>query len=342
MSAPATAEDRSQFIGGSEVGAILGVDPFTTRLQVYERKVGLSTETPSNFHMKRGTRLEEVAAEEYAAKHGVTLHRVNKRIVHPDYPFITARIDRRVVGQSKLTEFKVPFLGSFSKIKKTGLHEGYIAQMQTYLGLTKYEAGDWGIFNADLWELLDFSVNPDHKLIADITERLVDFWTNYVTKRVPPPPADADQERLDIQRAEGSAKLFTVTSPELIEALQNLREAKTLAADAEKIDDDAKARIKELVGDDFGVYVAPGLRFSYTQAKGRTSFDKKALAGARPLDRLRVGAALTPLFQSSPVAVTRELIENAIREVGKCEINLSQFEKTGDPYAIMKVTAGGK
>ena len=30
-----------------------------------------------------------------------------------------------------------------------------------------------------------------------------------------------------------------------------------------------------------GVYVAPGLRFSYTQAKGRTSFDKKALAGAK-------------------------------------------------------------
>lgn len=332
MTSTATVEDRTQFIGGSEIAAILGEDPYTTALQVYERKVGLATEFEGNFHTRRGTRLEEVAAEEYAAKHGVKLHRVNARIVHKKYPFITARIDRRIVGQRKLTEFKVPFLGSFGKIKREGLHEGYIVQMQTYLGLTDYEEGDWGIFNADLWELLDFSIGADAKLYTLIEEAAVNFWTNHVEKRVPPPAVEADEERIEIKRIEGELQTYEVTDPVLTEAIVDLRDARRIKKDAESLEDDAKARIVELAGEGkYGLYKAPGVNLTWGQ-QSRASFDKKALAGAKPLDRLAVGAVIQPYFNTMP----REY-EAMVADIGKAALDLTAFEKQGKPFDVFRV-----
>lgn len=333
MTASAVQEDRTQFIGGSEVGAILGVDPYKTRLQVYEEKVGIAPPFEGNAHTRRGTRLEEIAAEEYAAKHGVKLHRVNERIVHPKYPFLTARIDRRVVGKRKVVEFKVPSLGSFSKIKREGLHEGYIAQLQDYLHLLGYDTGVWGIFNADLWELIDFEIERDLKLGQDIEERLVAFWTEHVMKRVPPPPAEADEERIELARAEGTAKVVTVADPVVIEAMQNLRDAKKLTKEAEAIEEDAKARLIEKLGQNaFAVYNAPGVKLNWYPSKGRTSFDAKALAGAKPLDRIAVGAILQPYFTSNAIP------EDVVKAIGEANLDLSAFQKQGNDFGVMRVS----
>lgn len=340
MSAPAVQEDRTRFIGGSEVGAILGVDPYKTPLQVYEEKVGLAPPFAGNAHTRRGTRLEEVAAEEFAEKHGVKLHRVNERIVHKKYSFLTARVDRRIVGTRRVTEFKVPSLGSFSKIKREGLHEGYIAQLHTYFGIGGFEGGSWGIFNADLWELLDFPVEADVKLWSDIEGRLVAFWNEHVLKRVPPPAVVADEERIELARAEGTAVVTTVADPLVIEALINLRDAKKLAKDAEAIEEDAKARLVEFLGENkFGVYNAPGVKLNWYPSKGRASFDAKALAGAKPLDRIKVGAVLTPLFRNdSRVTMSDRDIEEIIKSVGEANLDLSAFEKRGNDFGVMRVS----
>lgn len=337
MTAPQTTEDRTRFIGGSDVAAILGLDPYKTRLQVYEEKVGIGEPFEGNIHTRRGTRLEEVAAEEYAAKHGVKLMRINQRIINPRHPFITARIDRKVVGQPKLTEFKCPSLGSFSKMKREGLHEGYIAQMHSYLGTTGYEEGDWGIFCADLWDLVDFNVERDNKLVVDIEQQLAAFWNNHVVPRIPPPAEDNDYERLEIRKAEGFAKVFTVEDPALMEALRNLRDAKKIKAEADLIEIDAKARIHELTKDELGIYRMPGLKLNHYPSKGRSSFDKKALAGARPLDRISVGVALTPLL-NQPYQLSNAEIEAIIQQVGKADLDLSKFEKQGDDFTVMRLT----
>lgn len=338
MSAPAMQEDRTQFIGGSEVGAILNVDPYKTRLQVYEEKVGLAAPFTGNAHTRRGTRLEEVAAEEYAEKHGVKLHRVNERLRDKQFPFITALIDRRIVGTRRFTEFKVPSLGSFSKIKREGLHEGYIAQLHTYGGVGGFEGGSWGIFNADLWELLDFPVDTDLTLWTDIRARLVAFWTEHVVKRVPPPPVAADEERIELARAEGTAKVVTVADPLAIEAMTNLRDAKKLAKDAEAIEEDAKARLIEFLGENaFAVYNAPGVKLNWYASKGRSSFDAKALAGAKPLDRIAVAGVVHEFAQREklPSASETFLLDKIAAEGN---LDLSAFDKRGNDFGVMRVS----
>lgn len=332
MTQPAPVEDRSNWLGASEAGAVLGVDPFTTRLQLYERKVGLEPPYEGNRHTRRGTRLEEVAAEEYTEATGRTLHRVNTRFTHPVYPYITCRIDRRIVGDRRLVEIKVPSLGSYAKMRREGIHEGYVAQLHVETGLSQMEAADWWVWNADQWEGFAVPVDFDAKLYTEVIDRMVDFWTNYVLKRVPPPAEFADQERLEIRRIEGEAKLYAVTDPEQVEAFVNLRDAKKLKADAEALEEDARAHVDEILGENFGIYTAGGVRATYSQAKGRSSFDRKALEGAKPLDRIKVGELLTPYFKLGTVP------EDVIKAIGEANLDLTQFDKPGKPYGTLRLS----
>lgn len=338
MTATAVVEDRTQFIGGSDVAAILGLDPYKTRLQVYEEKIGEGEPFEGNHHTRRGQRLEEIAAEEYMTKHGVKLVRVNTRIVNPRYPFITARIDRRVVGSRKLVEFKVPSLGSYSKMKREGLHEGYIAQMHSYLGTTEFEAGDWGIFNADMWDLTDFEVEHDAKLVSDIEHALAAFWIDHVLQRVPPPADEADIERLEIKRAEGSKEVFEVKDPALMEAIINLRDAKLIAKEAEEIEEDAKARIREITNEKLGIYkVAGGVKLTYYGSKGRSSFDKKHLVANGALDPLTAGQVI--LSSGKNIGLDDDTIASIAQRLGtEARLDLSKFDKPGNPYNVMRVT----
>lgn len=353
MATSVQGEDRRTFIGGSDVAAILGFSPWKTPLQVYEEKVGLAPSFEGNAHTARGNRLEAVAAEEYAIRYDAKLQRVNRRLSHPAYPFLTARIDRRILGgDGRLAEIKCPSLGSYSKIKRTGLGEDYIAQFQHYLGLTSEEcaqyngiyasSGEWVIFCADQWDMLTVPVQADGKLIADMTGQLVDFWMNHVLKRVPPSPTDDDRERLEITRSEGTATLYKVTAADdadLVQAAHLLREARAVAVETEAVLDEAKAQVKALLGDRRGVFEGPDFRLSYTETAGRSSFDQKALAKAKPLDRLAVGALLAPLFEK---AAPGSEVEQIVASIGKCDIDLTQFQKRGESFPTLRPTFVGE
>lgn len=331
-------EDRRQFLGGSDLGAVLGVHPKRTPLQVYEEKVGITLPFPGNRDTKRGIRLEQTAAEEWMSEQGKQLHRDNRRYRHPDYPFIAGRVDRRIIGADAIAEIKCPSLGAYSKIKRTGLHEGYIVQMQTYLGLTVCETGVWIIFCADQWEVIQFPIAFDAAMYASIVERGVRFWREHVIPRVPPPAVVADEDRVAIARIAGSVDRYEVRDFKgLHPAVEMLREARALAAEASLLEDEAKARVRAAAGDKFGVFVAEDYRLSRTMQEGRSTFDKEALRGARPLDRLKVMAVLAERDQARPSAD----LSFALGE-GRCDMDLSQFNKQGKPFEVLRLAGGGE
>lgn len=326
-------EDRTQFIGGSDVAAILGFSPYRTRLQVWEEKVGITRPFEANNHTTRGTKLEAIAANEYAEKYGVGLRRMNERVRHPSYPFLTALIDRRIVGRRALLELKCPSLGMFSKMKRTGLGEDYICQMQHYLTLMDYDEGFWGVFCADQWEMLQVPVERDAKLGEDMVARLVAFWQNHVLTKIAPDAEEADEERLEVRRAEGEVALYEMDGdPAFCRAAELLREAREIAKDSEAVKEEAVAQIKELMGDRVGVYVGPGFRISLIAMNGRVTIDAKALANAKPLDRLKVGALLQPYFDDNLIS------ENLVKMIGEAAFDLTSVQKVGKPFTQLRPT----
>jgi putative phage-type endonuclease len=289
---------RRSYLGASDMAAILGVDEHKTALDLYNEKLGLVPAFEGNNQTKRGQKLEDIAAQEYTETTGRKVQRRRTELVHPKYDFIRGHIDRRVVGDKRPVEFKCPSRGMFYKMKREGLPLSQIVQMQSYLWLDRSSIGDFGIFCSDVWEMLPFEVEAQPELFEKIEHAAVVFWTEYVLKGVPPPATPLDQPKIEFEKIKG--ELITRDDPEFVEAAQLFRDAKQLEADGKMLMDLAKERVKDAVGGKFGKYQGGGMRLSYYLSPGRTSFDKKRLAATHP------------------------------------EIKLSQFEKQGDPFEVLK------
>ena len=88
---------RKLGIGGSDVAAIMGISPFATIRDLYNDKLGIEPlieEEESNWVAKEvGHRLEDLVAEIFAKKTGLTVFPVRKMFRHPLYPFMLADVD---------------------------------------------------------------------------------------------------------------------------------------------------------------------------------------------------------------------------------------------------------
>jgi len=305
MSKPTAQVERQEFLAGrrtylgaTDLAAVMGLDPYKTALDIYNEKLGLVEPFAGNAQTQRGLKLEAIAAQEYTEQTGRKLHRRRMEVVHPQYDFIRAHLDRRVVGGDKRPlEIKCPSRGMFAKIKRDGLPDAWIVQMQAQLGLDRSPLGEWAIFCSDIWDLIPFEVKAQPEIYEQIEHAAVIFWTEHVLKQVPPHAVDADKPKLEFARVAGEVK--RIEDPEFLEAAQLLQEAKQLELDGKQLYEIAKQRIIETVGG-FGKFQGGGLRLSYYQSPGHSSFDKKRLAAEHP------------------------------------EINLSDYEKRGVPFEVFR------
>ena len=61
-----SVEERRAGVGGSDVGSIMGANPYCSPIQVYKEKVGEIPPPSMNFAMEWGSRLEDVVCVKYA------------------------------------------------------------------------------------------------------------------------------------------------------------------------------------------------------------------------------------------------------------------------------------
>lgn len=289
--------ERRKYLGASDIAAVMGLDPYQTPLDVFNQKMGFVEPFEGNSHTKRGTKLEEIAAREYTEQTGNKLRRKRTALVHPKYPFIRGHLDRLVEGLDRIAEIKIPGVGNFAKVKREGLPDSWIIQLQGYLGLSRKKAGEYIIFNSDRWELLNFEVEAQPDLYEQIEHAAVVFWSEHVLKGVPPPALEADKPKLEFARVNGEVK--RIEDPEFLEAAELLQEAKQLELDGKQLYDIAKQRIIEAIGG-YGKFQGGGLRLSYYESPGHASFDKKALQREHPginLERYEKRGNSFPVFR---------------------------------------------
>lgn len=93
---------RTKGIGGSDIGAICGVSPFSSARQIYFNKTGqfedaLKPGAAAVERMHFGHLLEPIVANEFAARTGKKLITVDATFSHKDYPWARANVDRLIV-----------------------------------------------------------------------------------------------------------------------------------------------------------------------------------------------------------------------------------------------------
>ena len=90
--------DRSKYIGGSDIGAILGLSRFRSPLQVWMEKTGKETSRADSLPLRFGSFAEEFVANEYSRSTGFELLHDESAFIHPEHSMFCAHIDRLVMG----------------------------------------------------------------------------------------------------------------------------------------------------------------------------------------------------------------------------------------------------
>lgn len=188
-------DDRAEFIGGSDIAAILGISRWKTPLAVWADKTGqVAKDESENLHQKLGKRLEEVVAELFTDKTGLRVQRANERRVHPKYPHFRAQIDRLVVGADELVECKTASVWMAKDWKGEEMPQEYIAQVMWQLAISGRKRGHLAVLIGNQ----DFQVKTidrDPVLISEMLKRANAFWEEFIIPKVMPmqiSAADAD------------------------------------------------------------------------------------------------------------------------------------------------------
>ena len=192
-------QDRTKYIGGSDIGAILGQSKFRTPLEVWMEKTGKETKQSDSLPLRFGSFAEEFVASEYARATGFALLHDESIYIHPTYPFMSAHIDRFVLGDaignemgntaSRLLECKTanPFSrGDWGEPGTDQVPMSYLCQCIWYMAITGIEQCDLAVLfgNSDF---RIYEIVRDLELEVLVIEKAQHFWHEYVLKDVPPP-----------------------------------------------------------------------------------------------------------------------------------------------------------
>ena len=242
-------DERKTGVGGSDIGAILGLNPWKTPFDVWEEKTGRRPPLETTPQMERGNVLEPVIAKLYQEQTGRLVQRRNDVFRNEEHPLIMAHIDRALLKEAKLPgvgclEIKAPNNHTFRKMLHYGLPEMYVLQLQHNMLASGFDWGAFAVLGTDQWKLLDFDVLPDDDLRAAIIEGVEEFW-QYVESDTPPPPHDKEIKVPEV----GNSDLVRMEGDAWIAAINQLKEARELESDAKAIHEAAKLAVQEIMGD---------------------------------------------------------------------------------------------
>lgn len=243
-------KERQKGIGGSDVGAILGVNKWKTPFQVYiEKTENITEENEQSESAYWGTELEELVAKEFTRRTGKKVRRNNKHLVHKEYPFIVANIDRRIVGENAILECKTTSSYNSKEWENEEVPASYLLQCQHYMVVTGAEK----CYIACLiggQRFVHYELHRDEELINLIIEKEKEFW-NMVQNKTPPQldGSSAAENWINerFNQSDPTAEVFLTTEYEdKIKELQKLKDnAKELDTKIKEIENNIKLELGE-------------------------------------------------------------------------------------------------
>ncbi|KEH93246.1 YqaJ viral recombinase family nuclease [Clostridium botulinum] len=178
-------QERQKGIGGSDVGAILGINKWKTPFEVYLEKTEPITEVKEQSEAAYwGDQFEEVVAKEFERRTGKKVRRDRRHFKHKKYPFMVANIDRRVVGESAVLECKTANQFLSKEWEDEEIPASYLVQVQHYLEVTGAKKGYIAVLIGGqkfIWK----EVERDEELIRMIIDAEKEFW-KLVENKTPP------------------------------------------------------------------------------------------------------------------------------------------------------------
>ena len=202
---------RAKSLGGSDVGAILGLNRYRSAVDVWMEKAGQAQDQADSLPIRFGSFAEEFVANEYSRATGLPLVNHPKALIHPQYSYMHGHIDRFICQSDtifdesgtliaeRILECKTanPFNArEWGELGSDQVPMSYLVQCVWYMAIT-------GIARTDLAVLMGntdfriYEIHRDMELEEMVIHRAKCFWEEHVlTNLSPPAQRESDLKRL--------------------------------------------------------------------------------------------------------------------------------------------------
>lgn len=184
-------------IGGSDAGAIAGLNPWKSPLGVYVDKVSPEAKgIPDNERMRIGRDLEDYVAKRFEEDTGKKVRRNNFMMQHEDHDFMVANVDREVVGENAVLECKTTNSYAKKDWQDGNIPIHYELQVHHYMAVGGYDKGYIAVLIGNekfVWK----EIPRDEEIINYLIEIEKHFWEEYI-KKGNIPPADGSDDYSNI------------------------------------------------------------------------------------------------------------------------------------------------
>jgi len=237
-------ELRAKHIGGSDIAALFGLSPFTTRWQLWMEKAGkISPEDLSdNKAVQAGKFLEAGIANWAAFRWGMDISKVNEYFTVDDCPGMGASFDY-ITSDSAPMEIKWSARGhgwEYTGEEITQAPENYLLQVQHQLACTSSDHA-WLVALID-HEPRRMKVPRNDNIIDAIKAEITAFWDS-IANGVEP-EVDFEKDVAALTKLMGTLPKSEITlDDDSAELFDLFKQAKDKAKEAEAMADNLKGQI---------------------------------------------------------------------------------------------------
>lgn len=276
-------EARKKGVGGSDVGAIMGLNPWKSPVEVWLEKTGHSEppDLSGKESVEWGNRLEAVVAEKFADMHPeFKVRRKNRTMVSKSRPWAFANIDREILSKEGHGILEIKTAGLRSEGNWVfGPPDHYLCQVQHYLSVTGWDWA-WVAVLIGGQEYREYFIPRDEDDIRAIDKAVDDFWGFVERGEIPELTGTGDEgaalASVFHEPSDEYERVLDIDFPELDERAHLNDEIKALEERKKKLDSEIKKRI----GDSKGIQ-SESIRCTWVRSKSK-SFDAKRFDADHP------------------------------------------------------------
>ena len=266
---------RKQGIGGSDAGAVAGMNPWKSAIDVFlDKTSGDIPEEKTTESMRLGTDLEEYVARRWEEATGKKVRHDYFMMQDEGHPWMIADIDRRVIGENAILECKTASPYAADSWKDGGVPPQYVIQCLHYLVVT----GADRCYLACLvyGKGVEFrTIEPEPEAMESLVRIEEDFWKKNVEAGVMPEPdgsPSAEKALKKLYPSDDGGAGITITDidlgryDEVVALLGDLEKEKAL------IEQNIKAEMQ-----DAGTAWIGSRKVTWKASKPRETIDSKKL-----------------------------------------------------------------
>lgn len=231
--------ERARGIGGTDISAILGINPWRSPVDVWAEKTGRAAPIADNPAMRAGRMLEPVIVQMYQEDTG--------EIVTTGLPMVSrdgillGHLDGLIEARGRVFEAKTArSADGWGAHNDTEVPLHYEAQVQWYCGLTELPGAEIAVLiGGSDFRIYHVAAVPD--LFGEMREAALKFWRDHVEGDMAPAPRSAADAALlwpgSVARVADCDEILASK----VLRLKGIKEAiKGLTEEADKIDEDVR------------------------------------------------------------------------------------------------------